>query len=135
MREPNLHMAPMKIDSYLKKYKFAKRFKGFNSTYFLKFCTVIKHLTHFRATNLKLLLSTRVLCASHIKFVRKYKPTWIRNIWIFEFLSAKTIYVNQKLHSLSHFALRAISNLFSFFYTPCISLFSTFVQHTSIPDV
>ena len=65
MRVPNLQTAPKrhlikirtflkKIDSYLKKYKFARRFKGL--------------------TNLKLLLSIQILCASHYKFVQKYVP-------------------------------------------------------------
>ena len=65
MRVPNLHTAPRrhlikirtflkKIDSYLEKYKFARRFEG---------------LTNFRTTNLKLLLSIQILCASHFKFV------------------------------------------------------------------
>ena len=46
MRAPNLHTAPKrhlikiktfleKIDSYLEKYKFARRLKGLNSTKFL----------------------------------------------------------------------------------------------------
>ena len=49
----------------------------------------------------------------------------IRNIWSLEFfrlfyiISSQTIHVNQKLHTLNHFAtLWAISNLFSvFLYT------------------
>ena len=47
MHVPNLHMAPKrhlikirtflkKIDSYLKKYEFARRFEGFDSTKFLE---------------------------------------------------------------------------------------------------
>ena len=103
--------------------------KGLNSTKFLEILHSNKHLTNFRTTNLKLLLSIQILCASHFKFVWKYPPPWIRNTWISEFfllfyiISTQTIYVNQKLHTLSRFAtLRAISNLFSFFYTPCICL-------------
>ena len=85
MRVPNLHTAPKrhlikirtflkKIDSYLEKYKFARRFKGLRLPNFLKFSTAIKHLTNFRTTNLKLLLSIQILCASHFKFVWKYAP-------------------------------------------------------------
>ena len=58
----------------------------------------------------------QILCTSHFKFVWKYAPPWIRNTWISEFfllfyiISTQTIYVNQKLHTLSRFAtLRVIS--------------------------
>ena len=74
-------------------------------------------------------LSTQIFCASHFKFVWKYAPPWIRSTWISEFflllyiISTQTIYVNQKLHTLSRFAtLRAISNLFSFFLYTLYSL-------------
>ena len=80
LRVPNLHTAPKrhlikirtflkKIDSYLEKYKFARRFEGLRLDQILKFCTAIKHLTNFQTTNLKLLLSIQILCASHFKFV------------------------------------------------------------------
>ena len=75
MRVPNLHTAPKrhlikirtflkKIDSYLEKYKFARRFEGLRRA-FLKFCTAIKHLTNFRTTNLKLLLLSVSGCFSN----------------------------------------------------------------------
>ena len=132
MRVPNLHTAPKrhlnkirtflkKIDSYLEKYKFARRFEGLRLDQIS--CTAIKHLTNFRTTNSKLLLSIQILCASHFKFVWKYALPWIRNTWISEFfllfyiISTQTIYVNQKLHTLSRFAtLRAISNLLHTLY-------------------
>ena len=61
MRVLNLHTAPnrhsikirtflRKIDSYLEKYKFARRFEGLRH-----FLRAIKHLTNFRPTNLRLL--------------------------------------------------------------------------------
>ena len=63
-------------------------------------------------------------------------PPWIRNTWIsvffllFYIISTQTIYVNnKKLHTLSRFAtLRAISNLFSFFYTPCRTKWRIFMR-------
>ena len=141
MRVPNLRTAPKrhlikirtflkKIDSYLEKYKFARHFEGLTLDQISwNLSTAIKHLTNFRTTNLKLLLRIQILCASHFKFVWKYAPPWIRNTWISEFfllfyiISTQTIYVHQKLHTLSRFVtLTAISNLFSFFYTPCITL-------------
>ena len=36
MRVPNLHTAPKKIDFYLEKYNFARRFEGFKLTKFLE---------------------------------------------------------------------------------------------------
>ena len=81
MRVPNLHTGPKrhlikirtflkKVESYLEKDKFARRFEGLRlDQIFLKFCTAIKNLTNSRTANLKLLLSIQILCASHFKFV------------------------------------------------------------------
>ena len=55
MRVPNLHMASKrhlikirtffkKIDSYLEKYEFARRFEGLKTC---EICTAIKNLTNF----------------------------------------------------------------------------------------
>ena len=59
-----------KIEFYLEKYKFARRFEGLKLS-----------------TNLKLLLSIQILCASHFKFVCKYAPPLdsISNFRIFLF--------------------------------------------------
>ena len=52
-----------KIESYLEKYKFARRFEGLKLS-----------------ANLKLLLSIQILCASHFKLVRKYAPPWLATL-------------------------------------------------------
>ena len=91
----------------------------------MKFGRAIKHLTNFRPTKLKLLLSIKILCASHFKSVRKYAPLELKHLhlrifsFIFYIISTQIIDVNQKLNILSRFGmLKAISNLFcSFSYT------------------
>ena len=114
-----------KIDSYLEKYEFARRFEGLKTwPNFLKFCTAIKNLANFWTANLKLLLSIQILCASYFKFVWKYPPPGFKtlefqNFFFHTISSTQTIYCNKKLHTLSRFAtLRAISNLFIFFIHP-----------------
>ena len=126
---PNLQTAPkrhllLKLELFLRKSILV--LKGLTSTKLLEILHSNK-TTNVRATNFKLLLSNHFLCASHFKFVRKYAPPWIRNIQISEFfrlfhiISTQIIYFNEKVYTLSRFAtLRAISNLFSFFYIPCI---------------
>ena len=61
-------------------------------------------MTNFRPTNLILLLSIQILCASHFKSVKKYAPpAWIQKFefQIFSFIlhhkvSTQTIFVNKK---------------------------------------
>ena len=63
MGVPNLHAAPkrhsvkirtflMKIDSYLEKYKFARRFEVPRLNQIS--CRAVKHLTNFGSTNFKI---------------------------------------------------------------------------------
>ena len=125
-----------KINSYLEKYEFARRFEGLKTwPNFLKFCTAIKNLTNFLTANLKLLLSIQILCASHFKFVWKYPPPGFKtlefqNFFFYSTSTTQTIYCNKKLHTLSRFAtLRAISNLFSFF------LYTLYSREFSIANV
>ena len=91
MRVPNLHTAPkrhlIKIRTFLNKISIfiweninsREVLNGLDSTKFLEILHSIKLLTNFRTTNLKLLLSIQILCASHFKFVWKYPPPWIQN--------------------------------------------------------
>ena len=76
---------------------------------------IVKSMTSWRISlrNKNFSLSLSIVWACYCFEQRR------RNAHLF-IMSTQTIYVNQKLHSLSRFAtLRAISNLFSFFYTPC----------------
>ena len=137
---PNLHTTPKrhlikirtflkKIDSYLEKYKVARRLilKGLGSTKFLEILHSNKSLTNVRTTDLQLLLSRANFVREPFQICLKIRtPLDSKHLNFIIFSSIlhhkyPNNYVNQKLHTSSRFAtFRAISNLFSFFYTPCI---------------
>ena len=102
--------------------------KGLDSTKFLEILHSNKTSNKFSNHQLK-------IAFKHPNFVREpfqiclkiripldSKHLNFKIFLLFYITSTQTIYVNQKLHTLSRFAtLRAISNLFRFFfYTPCI---------------
>ena len=69
-----------KIDTYLEKYKFARRFEGLESTKFLEILKSNKTPNKFSRANLKLLLSIKILCASRFKSVREYASLDLKHL-------------------------------------------------------
>ena len=101
----------------------------------MKFCTAIKHLTNFRTTDLKLLLRIQILRASILNLFDNTHPPGFethefQNFFFYSnTISTQTIYVNQKLHTLSRFAtLRAIQICPVFFIHPVVFVNETWLS-------